>query len=52
MILILLAELSYIINIFNRLELKFAEDEFKKKQEEYKMLFDREKDRATRAEVC
>ncbi|XP_076111314.1 uncharacterized protein LOC143079699 isoform X1 [Mytilus galloprovincialis] len=35
----------------DRLELKFAEDEFKKKQEEYKMLFDREKDRAARAET-
>ena len=46
-----LSRSSFYLLLFFRQELKYVEDGIKKRQEEYKTIYDKEKDRATKAEV-
>jgi hypothetical protein len=46
-----LSRSSFYLLLFFRQELKYVEDGMKKRQEEYKTIYDKEKDRATKAEV-
>ena len=46
-----LSQSSFYLLLFFRQELKYVEDGMKKRQEEYKTIYDKEKDRATKAEV-
>jgi hypothetical protein len=42
---------SFYLLLFFRQELKYVEDGMKKRQEEYKTIYDKERDTATKAEV-
>jgi hypothetical protein len=46
-----LSRSSFYLLLFFRQELKYVEDGMKKRQEEYKTIYDKERDRATKAEV-